>query len=307
MNKTIVVTGATGQVGGAVVEALAARGMLVRAASREPGKYPRVKNVTPVKLDYHQVSTIGPALAGVDGLFLIALPLDPKAPKVLAPVIDRAQTAGVKHIVLHSALGVDLNEEAPLRQVELYLMTSGVPYTILRSNFFMDNFTSGSIGPMIRKENGIYLSAGEGKTSFIATRDIAAVATAAFEEGLVGREFNLTGPEALDHYLVAEIIGEVAGRTITYHPVAEENFLELLRERGLPEPQARYLAGLYGLVREGKMARVTGDVFEVTGHEPLRFAEFAADHGGEWQSPEEATLPYASRTLIGQPGVHLTR
>lgn len=290
-----------------MVKALAERGMAVRAATREPGDFRPQKNVTPIKLDYHQVGTIGSALEGADGLFLIALPLDPKAPKVLSPVIDRAKKAGVKHIVLHSALGVDLNEEAPLRKVERYLMNSGVPYTILRPNFFMDNFSSGSLAPMIRERDGIYLPSGEGKTSFIATRDIAAVAAAAFEQGLVGREFNLTGPEALDHYLVAEIIGEIAGRTITYHPVSEEDFLGLLRERGLPEPESRYLAGLYALVHEGRMARLTGDVREVTGREPMRFAAFAAKHVGDWQSSNETTLPYASRTLIGQPGVHLTR
>jgi len=204
-------------------------------------------------------------------------------------------------------LGVELNEEAPLRKVEHYLIESGVPCTILRSNFFMDNFVTGSIAPMIREESGIYLSAGDGKTSFIATRDIAAVAATVFEERLVGREFDLTGPEALDHYLVAEIISAVTEREITYHPVSEEDFLSLLRERGLPEPQARYLIGLYAMVRDGKMARLTGDVREVTGREPRRFAEFAADHADEWQSREEVTLPYAARTLIGEPGVHVAR
>jgi len=294
-------------VGGAVVEALSARGLEVRAATREPDNYRSDKHVKPVQLDYHLPETIGPALVGVDGLFLIALPLDPTAPEVLAPVIDRAKEAGVKHIILHSAFGVDMNEGAPLRRVEHYLIDSGVPYTILRSNFFMDNFVTGSISPMIREEDGIFLSAGEGKTSFIATSDIAAVAAAAFEQGLVGREFNLTGNEALDHYMVAKIIGEVAGRSITYHPVSEKDFLALLRERGLPEPAAEYLIGLYALVRSGLMAGLTGDVLKVTGREPKRFADFTAEHGGAWQSMGEVSLPYASRILIGKPGAHVER
>jgi len=129
MTKTIVVTGATGQVGGAVVRALVADGLQVRAATREPDNYKGGKNVVSVKFDYHQADTIGPALAGADGLFLIALPLDPTAPELLRPVIDQARDAGVKQIVLHSALGVDRNESAPLRGVERYLMNSGVPVT----------------------------------------------------------------------------------------------------------------------------------------------------------------------------------
>jgi uncharacterized protein YbjT (DUF2867 family) len=307
MTKTIVVTGATGQVGGTVVEALAGKGFRIRAATREPGNYRGGREVTPVKLDYHKPASIDPALAGADGLFLIALPLDSMAPEVLAPVINRAGKSGVKHIVLHSALGVDRHEEAPLRQVELYLMASGVPYTILRSNFFMDNFVTGSLAPMIKEKDGIFLPAGKGRTSFIATRDIAAVAAAAFKQGLAGRDFNLTGPESLDHHQVAEIIGEAVGRTITYHPVSEEDFLVLSRERGLPEPAVRYLAGLYALVRDGRMARLTRDVFEVTGREPMHFGDFAAEHAGDWQPLDEAALTYASRTLTGRPGAHLSK
>lgn len=307
MTKTIVVTGATGKIGGEVVKALSDHGLTVRAATREIEHYQGAREVTPVRLDYHDPGSIGPALAGADGLFLIALPLDPKAPEVLAPVIDRAKAEGLKQIVLHSALGADLHEEAPLRMVERYLMASGVPYTILRSNFFMDNFVAGSIAPMINEVDGIYLAAGEGKTSFIATQDIAAVALTAFEQGLTGKVFNLTGPEALDHYQVAEIISLVSGRRITYHALAEDDFLALLREHHLPEEAAQYLAMLYALVREGHLERVTGDVLGVTGRHPMDFAYFAEDHADAWRNEEEVSIPYASRTLVGQPGVHPAR
>ena len=75
-------------------------------------------------------------------------------------------------------------------------MASGVPYTILRPNFFMDNFSTGFLAPMV-KGGAIYLAAENAKTSFIAATDIAAVAAVAFAEGLAGKEYNLTGPEAL--------------------------------------------------------------------------------------------------------------
>lgn len=306
MTKTIVVTGATGKVGGEVVKALAASGIQVRAATRDPGNYRGGGNVTPVKFDYHEIGTIAPALAGADGLFLIALPLDFEAPQVLAPLIDQAKVAGIKHIVLHSALGVDQNEAAPLRKVERYLMTAGVPYTILRSNFFMDNFVSGSIAQFIHQVDGIFLAAGESKTSFIATRDIAAVTAAAFDQGLTGQEYNLTGPEALDHYQVAAIISEVAGREITYQPMLEGDFREILQKRGMPEAATQYLVMLYQVVRTDYLAKVTGDVLAVTGRAPMRFAAFAAEHADAWRK-EEVTVPYAARTLIGEPGVHLSR
>jgi uncharacterized protein YbjT (DUF2867 family) len=90
-------------------------------------------------------------------------------------------TAGVDHIVFISALGVDQNEEAPLRIIERHLMNSGVNHTIIRPNFFMENFSTGFIAPMIA-QGGVFLAAGDGKTSFISTRDIAEAAAVAFEE-----------------------------------------------------------------------------------------------------------------------------
>lgn len=308
MTRTILVTGATGQVGGAVVKALASEGFNVRAATRSPENYNGVANVIPVKLDYHEPETIAPALTGVDGLFLIALPLDPKALEELAPVIDQAKKAGLRHIVLHSALGVDQNEEAPLRKVEHYLISSGIGYTILRSNFFMDNFISGALAPMIIEADTINLPAGDGKTSFIATRDIAAAAATAFSRELFGEEFNLTGPEDLDHYQVAAIISEVSGRKITYHLMEEKEFLAMLtKRRGVPETAAHYLAELYSFVRNGYLAGLTGDIKRLTGQEPMTFAAFLAEHAEQLRSGEEVDLPYASRILVGSPGVHLTR
>jgi len=99
---------------------------------------------------------------------------------------------------LTAAMGVDAVEPAPLRIVEPHLMASGVPYTILRPNFFMENFSTGFLAPMI-KQGGIFLAAADGKTSFISVVDIAEVATVAFQKGLASKEYNLTGPEALDH------------------------------------------------------------------------------------------------------------
>jgi uncharacterized protein YbjT (DUF2867 family) len=307
MTKTIVVTGATGQVGGAVVRALAADGFEVRAATREPDTYKGGKNVVPVRFDYHAKETIGPALAGADGLFLIALPLDPTAPELLRPVIDQARVAGVKQIVFNSALGVDRNEAAPLRIVERYLMDSGVPYTILRPNFFMENFTSGSLGPMINEGGGLYLAAGDGKTSFISTGDIAAVAVDAFKQRLVGQAFDLTGPEALDHYQVAAIISEAAGRPIPYEPQDEDDFLDMLGKRGLPDTAARYLADLYGAVRSGLMAWVTGDVLMVTGRAPVSFAAFAKRHADDWVPAGEHMPPPAAVRPVAHGEVHRAR
>src|SRR5512133_1657983 len=205
--KTLLVTGATGNLGRAVAGALAAKGFAVLAASRHP-------QPNGVRFDYDDPATHAAALDGVSGVMLIAPPLDAAADRKLIPFIDQAKSRGIRRFVLNSALGVEANEAAPLRKIERHLLGLGVETTILRPNFFMENFTSGFLAPMIR-QGEILLAAGDGKTSFISVDDIAAVAAAAFNGGHIGHEYNLTGPAALDHYEVAHLISQACGRTIT--------------------------------------------------------------------------------------------
>jgi uncharacterized protein YbjT (DUF2867 family) len=281
-SKTILVTGATGNLGGAVVRALMNSGLHVKAGTTRPETATLPAGAAIVKTVYEQPETLAGALKGVDGLFLVAPPLDAQAPAKLMPVIDQAKSAGVAHIVFNSALGVDQNEAAPLRVIERHLMNSGVGYTILRPNFFMENFSAGFIAPMIA-QGGIYLAAGEARTSFISTEDIAAVAASAFEKKRFGAEFNLTGPAALDHTQVAGIISEVTGKPIQYHPLSEEAMMQGARDQGVPEGAVQYLAVLYQAVRNGWMAGITDDVANVTGRAPMAFGRFAQKHGAAWK------------------------
>src|SRR5688572_1862960 len=122
MSQTILVLGATGLAGKELVKILAKENVQVKAATRQPGKYQSpTPNVTPVRLVQEEPSTFAAALAGVDKVFLSALPLDADSFKKLKPFVDEAKKAGVKKIVFLSAFGMEHHEDAPLRQVELYL------------------------------------------------------------------------------------------------------------------------------------------------------------------------------------------
>jgi uncharacterized protein YbjT (DUF2867 family) len=101
-----------------------------------------------VRLDYADPTTITPALAGVSAMVLMAPPLDPNVPARLGPVIGAARAVNLQHVVLISAFGVDHNEQAPFCVVEHLVIDSGVPFTILRPNFFMENFSEGSSRPV---------------------------------------------------------------------------------------------------------------------------------------------------------------
>jgi len=283
MNAKILITGATGNLGRAVVQALVQHNFNARAATRNPEKLEATANVEPVKFDYTVADTLDTALAGVNGLLLIAPPMDPEAPAKLLPVIEKAKAKGIGRIILNSALGADQNEQSPLRIVERVLMQSGVPYTIVRPNFFMENFSTGFIAPMIKHQRGIFLAAGDGKTSFISTRDIAAVIAVAFAEKHAGKEYNLTGPEAIDHAQAAKLISEAMGQEIVYHALPEEAMLKGARDNGMPESAVQYLGALYSAVRDGYCAAVTDDVKHVTGQNPVSFRAFVEANKARWQ------------------------
>jgi len=282
MKDVLLVTGATGNLGSEVVKALLGDGYNVKAGTRNVDKIQSTEHLGAVKLDYTDASTFDKALLGVSSVLLVAPPMDPEAPAKLIPFIEKAKEVGIKHIVFISALGVDQNEQAPLRVIEHVLLDSGINYTILRSNFFMENFSLGFIAPMIKQQAGIFLAADDGKTSFISTKDIAAVATKSFADALYGKEFNLTGPEVLDHAQVAEIIGDKIGKAITYHALPEETMLQGARDQGMPEGAVQYMAVLYSVVRAGYMAAITDDVEKVTGCKPMAFKDFVNNNAECW-------------------------
>ena len=288
MNNSILVIGATGNLGSEVTRQLVAKRHKVRVGVRKPEQYNAHSSmIEAVRFDFDDPTSYCPALDSIEKLFLIALPLDPEAPIVLAPVIQAAKQSGVKQIVFNSALGVDQNEEAPLRKVERQLEVSGLGYTVLRPNFFMDNFSSGFIAPTIQGAGGIFVAAEDAKTSFISITDIAAVAVAALtEDSHAGKAYNLTGPEGLDHSVISASISEVSGRNVTYQSISEEVMRQGALDNGLSEPNVNYLSVLYQATRAGYLAATTSDVEQVLGRPPIKFDEFAQLNKAVWQFRE---------------------
>jgi uncharacterized protein YbjT (DUF2867 family) len=279
--QRILVTGASGVLGRFLTGAFSDAGFEVRQAVRNRDK--ALPGIDSVRFDYADPTTFDPALDGIEGLALIAPPLDPNAPAEVGPVIARARAAGVRHIVFVSALGVNHNEQTPLRVVEHLVMDSGIPYTILRPNFFMENFSEGFLAAGIKGQNGVFVPAGDGKTSFISVRDIAAVAVVAFKQPLECREFELTGPAALDHHEATRIITEVSGRPVKYVPLTDDQMVSGARALGMPEPAIAYVTALYGAVRAGYAAVVTREVEDVTGRKPVTFEQFAKASAPSWR------------------------
>jgi uncharacterized protein YbjT (DUF2867 family) len=289
MPNTILVTGATGNVGREVVTSLLKNGFKVRAGVPHPDKAKLPGGVKVVYMDYNEVSSVEDALKDVYGMFMIAPPLDAKAADKLNPTIDRAKKAGVIHIVLNSVYGADKAEGSPMRAVESYLRNSGVKYTIIRPNFFMENFTKGMTASMIRDRHEISLAAGDGKTSFITTKDIGEAVAIIFAEKHFGKEYSLTGPEALNYTQVARIIGDAIGEPVKYNKITEEQMIGAARNAGLPDDAARYLGMLYEFVRDGQASGLTTDIEQLTRHKPTSFEEFAQSHASAWKVTAKTT------------------
>jgi uncharacterized protein YbjT (DUF2867 family) len=279
MRNRILITGATGVLGKAVVESAVKAGLSVRQAVRNEAK--ANPHVEAVRLDYADPTTIAPALADVSALVLMAPPLDATAPALLEPVVAAAKAAHVQHIIFISAFGVNHNEQAPLRVVERLVMDSGVPFAIVRMNFLMENFSEGFLADGIRGQGAIHLAAGDGKTSFVSARDVAAAIISILRRPPMNKDIDLTGPTAIDHAEAAAIISKAVRRPVAYHSLTEEQMLDGARAHGMPEPVVAYMGALYAVVRAGFAAGVTNDFELVTGRKPMTFDAFARE--ATWQ------------------------
>jgi uncharacterized protein YbjT (DUF2867 family) len=273
MSGKILILGATGHVGVPLVNYLVAANQPVKAASR---RATRLAGTESVRFDYADLKSYHDAFEGVDRAFVM-LPTgytDPVAS--LQPVVQAAAERRVK-VVLQTAIGVDADEKIPYRQVELFLIRSGTPFVILRPNWFADNFHNFWLEGI--KRGLIAIPAGEGRTSLIDVRDVAASAAAVLTtDRFDGNAFTLTGPEALRYDEAAAILSKVSGRQISYTPVDDDTFIHMATAAGLPRDYAVFLASIFFPVRQGWTAAVTGDVRTLTAKPPRSFEQYVVDH-----------------------------
>ena len=275
--STTLVIGASGTVGSELSRLLALQGQTVRrATSRAPS------GAGQVQIDLVRGSGIAAALDGVDRAFLLAPPGHTNQHELLGPLIEAARERGLRRVVLMSAMGANADDSAPLRRAELQLERSGLPWNVIRPNWFMQNFNTFWLHG-IRTQGRILLPVGRAKGSFIDARDIAAVAASLLtRDDLADRDFDLTGGDALDHDEVAAILARETGRDIRYQEVAPEAMLDGLLQAGLPRDYAEFLLVILGFFKAGYAERTTGAVQAITGRAPRRFADYAHDHRQAW-------------------------
>lgn len=286
----ILITGASGNVGKEVLNQIAQTGARIRAAYQSPAKAGAPSGVEIAIVDFNKPDTLKAALKGVDRVFLVGPPTA-QLPALERKAVDVFAGAGIRQLVKLSAMGgrgaTFTRQHA---ESEDYILASGIPYTFLRPNGFMQNFINYN-GQTINTQNAFYGSEADGRVSHIDIRDIGAVAVRVLtEDGHLGKAYTMTGPQALTNTEIAQKISAAAGREIRFVNLPPADLKRALLSAGLPEWNADALVDLQRLYREGKAAAITHDVEQIVGRKPIAFEQFLEDHRDAFQARGQAAV-----------------
>jgi uncharacterized protein YbjT (DUF2867 family) len=261
-SKPTLVLGATGKTGRRIIERLRARGVSTRAGSRS-GQPP---------FDWEDPATWGPALEGVGSAYISYYPdlAVPGAVEATRSFAELALRGGVRRLVLLSGRG-----EPEAERAERAVRDTGADLTILRSTWFMQNFSEDYMLDHVLSGE-IRLPAGDVPTPFLDIDDLADIAVAALtDDRHVGQLYELTGPTSLTMAEVAAEIAAAADREVGYVPVSLDQHAAEAAEHGVPPEFVEFLTYLFGEVVDGRNASTTDGVRRALGREPRDFGNYA--------------------------------
>lgn len=273
MAETILVTGATGTLGNEVVKQLSAKGKIIKAAARSANDntFGNLGEVQVVQLDYNRPDTLAVSFKGVDKLFLLT-PFQSNMVDLTANLVNEAKNASVKYIVKQSVMGADA--EAGItpgrlhRQAEKIIEESGIPFTFLRPNFFMQNFVNFH-SHFIKSQGAFYVPAGDAQVSFVDVRDIAAVGVQSLvttdDSQHTRKAYDITGGEALSYGQAAEILSKEVGKKVNYVNISDEDARKGMKDIGMDEWTINSMTKLFEITRAGHASTISPTVEQITG------------------------------------------
>jgi uncharacterized protein YbjT (DUF2867 family) len=279
--KMILITGASGTVGSVVLGEAKKAGLPFKAMYRNESDARKAPpGAATVLADFANMPRLRTALAGVNTLFLVCSPIR-ELVALESNAIDAARESGVRHIVLNSALGAaDYPKSFPSwhRQVEEKLKSSGLAFTIIRPNSFMQNIIAYS-APSIRAQGAFYAAMGNARMSYLDVRDIAAVVAKilAAPAAHTGKVYELNGPEAVTNAELARRISRVAGRTIQFVDIPEDAQRKSMLDQGMPEWQVDALLDLQRYYTGGQGGEVDDVLQKLLGRAPVTLDQFLAE------------------------------
>jgi uncharacterized protein YbjT (DUF2867 family) len=278
----ILITGASGSVGREVLREMQKSGAEFCAmyrskedAAKAPG------GVKTTVADFSDRSSLLNAFRGIERVFLVCSPIQ-ELVELEGNAIEACEKAGVKQIVLNSALGAgDYDKSFPSwhRKVEDKLKTSGISFVILRPNGFMQNVVT-YLAPSIRAQGAFYDAMGEAKTSYVDVRDVGAIAaTVLVSAGAhAGKTYELNGPEAITQDELAQRIGANCGREVKHVNIPREAHRKAMLDLGMPEWQVTALIELQDYYVSGRAANVDRTIERLLGRPPRRITAFLGEN-----------------------------
>jgi uncharacterized protein YbjT (DUF2867 family) len=279
----LLLTGATGKTGGAAAGALLEMGVPFRALVRDADKATalRESGVAVIVGDAGDAGAVKEALAGCERAALI-LPNSQAQEAMELQFVDLAKQAGVRHIVKLSSHEALAEATCPIPalhyKVEQYIRSSGLDWTMIRPNFFMQNLLAA--GRTIKSEGKFYFPFGDGETVMMDCRDIGLVfATVLAEDGHAGQSYELTGPEKLTFHDVARQFSAVLGKPVEYVDQDPAVYRDRVGPFLSSEWHLNSVMQLFREIAAGTVPVEVTDTFKrLTGRDPIPFRQFVEDH-----------------------------
>jgi NAD(P)H dehydrogenase (quinone) len=284
----ILVTGATGHFGKSTIDFLLKKGfpstnIVALVRDEEKAAELKSKGVTVRFGDYDNHTSLVNAFKGIEKLLFVSGSDITKRPAQHRNVIDAAKEAGVGHIVYTSFQRKNESETSPLWivaqshiQTENWLKESGIAYTILKNNLYMD-FLPGFIGEKVLETGVIYVPAEGGKVSAVLRVEMAeAAANVLVTSGHQGKEYNFTNTAAVSYHEIAQMIAEISGKKISYVSPSVEDYGTTLAKHGLPAEVIGIFSSFAVAQAKGELDVESIDLEALLGRKPLAVGEFLA-------------------------------
>ncbi len=284
MMGKILITGATGNVGGELVKICSHENVEAVAAvtdlKKSAGQF--ASGIEPREFDFTRPETYAGAMRGVSKVFLMRPPAVSNVRRDISPFLEYCRRERVEQIVFLSLLGAEKLSFTPHRKIELEILRLGVPYTFLSPSFFMQNLAT-THRDEIKNDAEIFVPAGKGKTSFVDVRDVAFAAFLSLSGAQhLNKSYELTGSEALSYFEVAEILSDVLKKPIVYPNSSLLSFIWRNWRKHKNISFVLVMAIIYTTARFGQAGLITQELPKLLGRKPISFRHFAEDYKDCW-------------------------